>query len=163
MSEKPSGRSLSSALELKIPPVGTALLFALLMWLAARHTPAWAWPQTWRLALAMPLLLAAAAVGLAGVRAFHRARTTVNPLNPAAASALVTDGIFRYSRNPMYLALLLALLAWGLALSNLPALALACGFVPWLNRFQIVPEERALERAFGAEFDAYRARVRRWL
>ena len=63
----------------------------------------------------------------------------------------------------MYLALLLALLALGLALSNLYALALATLFVPFMNRFQIVPEERAMERKFEAEFARYRARVRRWI
>ena len=61
------------------------------------------------------------------------------------------------------LALLLALLAWGLWLGNLPALALLPAFVLVLNRLQIQPEERALARLFGAEYEAYCRQVRRWL
>lgn len=152
-----------SVLELKLPPVAATLLFALLMWLLARVTPGLPLALEWRIALAAPLLVAAATVGLAAVWAFRRARTTVNPLNPERATTLVVDGVFRHSRNPMYLALLLALIGWGLFLSNAFALLAALGFVPYMNRFQIEPEERALARAYDAEFAAYCRQVRRWL
>jgi len=156
-----------SALELKIPPVIFTLLLAGLMWLAARLLPEFLpvpGPTTgWRLAAALALCFAGLVIGIAGVMAFRRSRTTVNPLQPEKASALVAEGIFRRTRNPMYLGLLLALLGWAVYLGNLLSLLLALAFVPWMNRFQIGPEERSLEHAFGAEFTNYRRRVRRWL
>lgn len=94
---------------------------------------------------------------------FFRSRTTINPLKPASASALVTGGIYRFTRNPMYLGLATLLLAWATYLGSLAALAGVPLFVLYMNRFQIAPEERALEARFGAEYIAYRRRVRRWL
>ena len=104
-----------------------------------------------------------AAIGFAGVREFRKAKTTVNPFRPRNAGSLVDSGIFRHTRNPMYLALLLALLGWGLYLDNLFVLVSTVLYVAYLNRFQIRPEERALEELFGGEFTAYRQRVRRWI
>lgn len=84
-------------------------------------------------------------------------------MRPDAASTLVTSGIYRVTRNPMYLGILFALLGWGLFLSNLGSL-LFCGvFVLYMSRFQIQPEERALEVKFGVAFIMYKSRVRRWL
>jgi protein-S-isoprenylcysteine O-methyltransferase Ste14 len=94
---------------------------------------------------------------------FLQRRTTINPLKPASASTLVTGGIYRFTRNPMYLGLATLLLAWAIYLGSLAALAALPLFILYMNRFQIAPEERALEARFGAEYIAYRARVRRWL
>lgn len=94
---------------------------------------------------------------------FLRSRTTINPLKPESASALVTGGIYRFTRNPMYLGLATLLLAWAIYLGNLAALAGLPLFILYMNRFQIASEERALEARFGAEYIAYRARVRRWV
>ena len=152
-----------SALELKIPPVAVTLLFVALMWLLAQATPGLPLAMGWRVGLLAIGVVAGAAVGLAGVWSFRRARTTVNPLNPERSSALVVDGVFRLSRNPMYLGLLMALAGWGLFLANAPSLLLALAFVPYMNRFQIGPEERAMEQAYGQSFTEYRRRVRRWL
>lgn len=155
-----------SALELKIPPVAITVLFAALMWLLAQTTPAvdmgFDLPAGLRLVALALFATAGAILGLAAVRAFHRARTTVNPLSPHGCTALVTSGVFRFSRNPMYLALLLVLLGWALYLANALAVLLALGFIPWMNRFQIQPEERILQGVFGQAFDDYRRRVRRW-
>ena len=95
--------------------------------------------------------------------AFRRAGTTVNPLQPENSSALVVGGIYRYTRNPMYLALLMLLFAWGIVLSNPYSMLAAWAFVPYMNRFQIRPEERAMTQRFGEEFLRYAARVRRWI
>ena len=109
--------------------------------------------------------LAAVGVLLDGIALFHflRRRTTINPLKPASASALVTGGIYRLTRNPMYLGLATLLTAWAIYLGNLAALAGVPLFILYMNRFQIAPEERALEARFGADYIAYRTRVRRWL
>lgn len=154
-----------SALELKIPPVAVTLLFASLMWGLARSTPnlGFTLPGGLRLTVLALFATAAAVAGLAALRSFRRARTTVNPLSPQGCTTLVTSGVFGYSRNPMYLALLLALLGWGLYLANPLAVLLALAFIPWMNHFQIQPEERVLLRVFGQAFADYRRRVRRWL
>jgi protein-S-isoprenylcysteine O-methyltransferase Ste14 len=133
------------------------------MWIVARLAPALAVNLAGRLAAALVLALAGAAVALAGVSEFGRARTTVNPLRPERASALVVSGIFRRTRNPMYLGLAIVLLGWAWYLAH-PVAALGVpAFVAWMNRSQIPREERALEQLFGAEFVRYKSRVRRWL
>ncbi|QXH53485.1 isoprenylcysteine carboxylmethyltransferase family protein [Pseudomonas fakonensis] len=126
----------------RIPPPLVATLFGLLAWLAAGHLPgALELTLEWRLGLALVVLLAGAAVSLGGVLCFRRARTTVNPLKPQAATALVRPGVYRYTRNPMYLGFAMALTAWSIFLAWPPALL---GFVAYMNRFQIGPQERAL-------------------
>jgi protein-S-isoprenylcysteine O-methyltransferase Ste14 len=133
------------------------------MWLVARHTASFAMAPELRSGLLLVLAGAGGAVGMAGVWSFRQARTTVNPWRPQASSALVVSGIYRWTRNPMYLGLALALAGWGLYLANFYALLLACTFVPYMSRFQIRPEERALRKTFGDTFREYCRRVRRWL
>lgn len=133
------------------------------MWLVARFSPALSVELPGRLATALVLAAAGAAVALAGVAEFRRVRTTVNPLRPEKASALVTSGVFRWTRNPMYLGLALALLGWAAFLAH-PLAALGVpAFVVWMSRWQIPREERALAALFSEEFTRYRTRVRRWL
>ena len=147
----------------RLPPLAVAPLAAAMSWLAARAAPSLAFDFPGRAVLALLLVAAAVSVGLAGVVAFRRARTTVNPLQPERASALVTGGIYRHTRNPMYLAVATMLLAWGLWLGNALGPLGAVLFVAWMDRLQIPPEERALAALFGEEFERYRRTVRRWL
>jgi protein-S-isoprenylcysteine O-methyltransferase Ste14 len=151
------------ALVLKIPPVLLSVIFAALMWLVSRFTPGIDLPATLRIACLLLFASAGAVIGLSGVIAFKKAQTTVNPLKPENCSSLVDSGVFRLTRNPMYLALLLGLAGWALFLGNVYSLAMTALFVTYLNRFQIRPEERALESVFGEAFIEYRRRVRRWL
>jgi protein-S-isoprenylcysteine O-methyltransferase Ste14 len=152
-----------SFLELKVPPPALALLLALLMWLASSFTSRLEVPLGLRVGVALGLALVGLGFSAAGVIAFRRVRTTINPHKPTAASSLVSGGVYRITRNPMYLGLLLLLLGWAAFLSNLLALLLVPVFVLYINRFQIEPEERALSSLFGGEYAAYRKRVRRWL
>lgn len=153
----------ASFLELKIPPPLVAICVAFLMWLTLRVVGPADVPTALRVGVALGFLLTGLGCDLAGLMAFLRAKTTINPLRPAATSALVVSGIYRITRNPMYLGLLLVLLGWATFLGNGAAFALAPLFVLYIHRFQIVPEERILAEKFGAEFAAYRARVHRWL
>jgi len=146
-------------LEHRIPPPLVAIITGLLMWLAVRPMA----PLGGRLWLALLVVLAGAAVCLAGVASFRRARTTVNPLKPESASSLVIAGIYRHTRNPMYLGFAIILLGWCVFLGSALAVIGVAGFVLYIGRFQIRPEERALRELFGAEFDAFCARVRRWV
>lgn len=116
-----------------------------------------------RALLAATLVILALIIGIAAVLGFRRAKTTINPLTPAASSALVVRGIYRWTRNPMYLAMLLVLAGWACIVSNWAALAMLPLFVATLNRLQIQPEERALHARFGTEFENYRRKVRRWM
>jgi AraC family transcriptional regulator, transcriptional activator FtrA len=150
-------------LELKVPPVALAVIAAVLMWCARSATPDFHFPFPSNLMFPVGLALLGALTCLGGVAAFRRAKTTVNPMKPGATSSLVVSGIYRYTRNPMYLGFLLLLMAWAAALSNVPALVSLLGFVLYMNRFQIVPEERMLASRFARDYAEYRARVRRWL
>lgn len=151
-----------TTLELRIPPLALVLVFAAGMAAIACTVPA-SIAIPGRLIIAVAFVLMGAAVALAGVMAFRLHKTTVNPLTPDQSSTLVAIGIYRVSRNPMYLGFLLALLGWSVYLSNwASALALPV-FVAYMNRFQIQPEERALTRRFGPRFVAYAKSVRRWL
>ena len=100
---------------------------------------------------------------ISGAISFRVAKTTVNPLKPETASSLVTSGVFKYSRNPMYVGLAIILLAWTTYLAVPLGLLAVVGFIAYIQRFQIVPEERALVVLFGNEFEAYQSTVRRWL
>ncbi len=150
-------------LELKIPPVALALIAAAAMWLAALPSTVLLFELPGQDFAAAMLLLAAFAVGFRGVAVFRRQRTTVNPTTPGAASAIVTTDIYSLTRNPMYLALALALVAWGIFLGSFVALTGVPLFVVYMNLFQIAPEERALAGKFGAAYEAYCRSVRRWL
>lgn len=150
-------------LELKVPPLLLVAITAFAMWLSAVALPGLSSSHAYRVPVAVVILLAGLAIAVLGVLSFRSARTTVNPLNPASTSSLVTTGVYRWTRNPMYLGFLLMLIAWGVWLSNVTAIAWVVLFAWYLQRFQIVPEERILRALFGAQFDEYARNVRRWL
>lgn len=151
------------ALELKVPPVAVVLVAAGLMWLVAWAVPALGFANPFRIPVAVSLGVAGAVTSALGVVSFRRAGTTVNPMKPDTASSLVAAGIYRLTRNPMYLGFLVALLGWAAFLSSIAAFLLLPAFVLYMNRFQIEPEERALAARFGQSFADYEASVRRWL
>ncbi len=150
------------SLELKIPPLVLVAICALAMWVVARWLPFGALTFVGARWLAVALVLLGFAIALAGVLAFRRYATTVNPMTPDRSSAIVRDGIYRITRNPMYLGFVFGLIGWGLYLGQASALLMLIPFVVWLSRFQIIPEERALRGQFGSEFEEYCSAVRRW-
>lgn len=152
-----------NALELKVPPVVVLLLAGGAMWIAASALPSLDFPLPYKKLVAVVLAAAGGAVAVLGVLSFRHARTTVNPMKPDAASSLVTTGIYRFTRNPMYLGMLLLLAGFAMYLANVAALVLLPVFVVYMNQFQIKPEERALSAIFGPELTAYQQRVRRWI
>ena len=151
------------ALELKVPPPIVALVAALGMWAISRLTFAFEVDVALRTAVAVVIALIGGAFDVAGIASFRRARTTLNPMKPEAASSLVTGGIYRVARNPMYVGLLFLLVAWAAFLWAPWAILGPVLFVAYMNRFQIGPEERALMGAFGDEYARYKSAVRRWL
>lgn len=149
-------------LELLIPPPVITALCALGMWGAGKvirlemNLPG----NTW---LAGAMALAALTLFLLAGRHMFRVKTTVSPFTPERSSTLINDGVFRYTRNPMYLAALLLLIAWGLFLGNLSAFIFPVLFFLYLTRFQILPEEKILAKNFGEAYAAYKLKTRRWL
>jgi protein-S-isoprenylcysteine O-methyltransferase Ste14 len=147
----------------RIPPPLLLLLAASLMWSLHRWWPIAAllaapWNGIGALPLATGLVIATAAV-----TKFRQSGTTLNPMDPGKASHLVTDGIFRLSRNPMYLGLALLLIGWALWLGTASPWLVPPVFVLFIYLAQILPEERALESLFGADYLEYRRTVARWL
>jgi protein-S-isoprenylcysteine O-methyltransferase Ste14 len=150
-------------LEVKIPPPIVAVLFAASLWLAARLLPVVTLPFSVRITLVSLSSVVGFTFALLGMLTFRRAKTTINPVNPEEASTIVSSGIYRFTRNPMYVGLAAALVSFALWLS-VPWLLLGpVAFVLFITRFQIMPEESVLSSKFGSEYDQYRRRVRRWL
>ena len=150
-------------MELKIPPPIVMLLSAALMWVVSRAVPVLNFTLPWQRVIAGCVVVVGVITSMSGVISFRRAGTTVNPLTPQKASSLVTSGIYQHTRNPMYLGLLLVLLAWAIFLGNILAFVMLPLFILYINRFQIEPEERALKNRFGRDFEQYQSHVRRWI
>ncbi|MCW5517100.1 methyltransferase family protein [Muriicola sp. Z0-33] len=149
-------------MKLKIPPALVLLCFALLMYLLAKFLPVGNFDFFGRRYLIMALFAMAVIILLISFYQFYRAKTTIDPGSPSKASKLLTNGIYKFSRNPIYLAMLLILLAFGLKLGNAFNSLTAALFVAYMNRFQILPEEEVLSSLFGKEYQYYCAQVRRW-
>jgi protein-S-isoprenylcysteine O-methyltransferase Ste14 len=112
--------------------------------------------------------IAAAACGLSflaltatSIERFRRARTTLLPMRPA--STMVMTGPYRFTRNPMYLGLALLSLAFALFFNTWWIAILLTPTVFLMNRLVIAREEAYLRRRFGAEYEAYCRKVRRWI
>ena len=100
---------------------------------------------------------------LSAIILFKKYQTTITPLNPSKATKLITDGIYKFSRNPMYLGLLLVLLGISIILNLTGGFFLIPLFILYLNLFQIIPEENAMVDLFKDEFLEYKKNVRRWI
>lgn len=108
----------------------------------------------------VPILLGVSLI-LVAAGLFKWRKTTLNPFGEPAV--VVREGVYRFSRNPMYLGMLLVLVGFGVWLGNILALLLAPGFVWVMTRWYILGEEQLLESRFGEEYRAYRRQVRRWM
>lgn len=155
-----------SKLELKIPPLVLMAISAALMylsaWLGTQFWPLQEWHFSGAETVALALVAFGVVVAMAGVLKFRKAGTTVHPVNVEQTATLVQSGIYRFTRNPMYLGFLLILVGWALWLEHPLTYPWVIGFVIYLNRFQIAPEERWLEQKFGSQFIDYCQQVRRW-
>lgn len=153
-----------SALDNRIPPPLLMIGVAIAMRVAAsRFVGSLGVDDSIRLAATLAAILVAAVFGGPAIARFRQARTTIDPVHIDRASSLVTSGIYRYSRNPMYVALTALLVAWGLFLDHPWLLAGPVVFALYLRWFQIRPEEAAMQKRFGADYNAYRSRTRRWI
>ena len=133
------------------------------MWSISGRLPGLDVSDSIRIGLVVLFVIFGVSTVAAGILAFRKSQTTVNPAKPELATSLVTTGIYRRTRNPMYMGMCFVLIAWGVLLSSLPAIALVFGFVLYMSRFQIAPEEAVLLKLFGENFATYKNQVRRWL
>lgn len=151
-------------MHLKIPPPLIAILLLIMMVTISKLITQYSFTLPYKLIIALAIAATGIAIAAAGLASFRRLRTTVNPTKPRTASTLAVDGIYRWSRNPMYLGFLLLLIACGIYSANLVALVSGpLAFFLYMTAFQIKPEEDALTLIFGDDFVRYKARVRRWL
>ena len=148
---------------LKIPPPVQGLLTALLIWMLHQVLPAPAIPFAAQRTIAVVLFLVGLGIDLVSVFAFFKAKTTVNPLSPQKTSSLVISGLFSFSRNPMYLGMLLMLSGWAVWLGSYVGIVPLCLFIFAINELQIKPEEAVLLEKFGDEYERYKKSVRRWV
>ncbi len=149
-------------MRLKIPPPFIMVVFGGIMYLVDRFLPFGSFSFFGQQYLYYALGGTAFVIILIALIQFKLASTTTDPITPDKASKLVTSGIYQYTRNPMYLAMLLMLLAFGLKLGNAFNTMVAAGFVFYMNHFQIKPEEEALSKLFGKAYQQYCTLARRW-
>lgn len=150
-------------LELKIPPPIVALLIGLGMWGLAQWPPYWSMDTIWRYLLSALVAAVGIAIAASGVITCLRAKTTISPFSPNKTTSLITTGIFQWTRNPMYLGVLLLLCALAVLLQSVWALLGPVVFFLWVYFLQILPEERILSKMFGETYQSYCSRVRRWI
>ena len=151
------------SLENRIPPPLVVVLIGAAMAVIAWFTPALEIGSNVRFAVGGIAIALGALVAVQGARMFWRNKTTISPVDLESASALVTSGVFRFSRNPMYVGFTAMLVGWAVCLAAPWALVGPVAFVLFTNRFQIIPEERVMRDKFGQAYDDYQAQVRRWI
>ncbi len=152
-----------NALALKVPPVAQVIITAAAMYVVSKMVPALTFSLNGSTALAVALGLMGLSLGIMGVTQFRIAQTTPNPQALEQVSSLVTSGVYQYSRNPMYVGLVLILLGWAFYLSHFLAFVLLPIFILYITRFQIQPEERMMAQKFGKTYQDYLNKVRRWI
>ena len=150
-------------LELKVIPPAQLIISALLMLGLAKLFPQNYFEISARLFLVIPIILIASIIGILALYDFHKHKTTFHPHTPEKTSKVVNTGVFGYSRNPMYIALVLILVALGVYIQNYTSFIIIPVFIWYITRFQIIPEERMLEKLFPNDYPAYCQKVRRWL
>ncbi len=150
-------------LVLKVPPPVQALVCGILMWMIDRQLSDGQLESAIQLPMAILFAVSGIVLVVFSMLAFRRASTTVDPFHPEEASHLVVDGFFGYSRNPMYVSLLLVLISWAIWLGSVYNVAVLVLFVTYITFFQIKPEEEAMRFLFGETYEHYCSKVRRWI
>ena len=145
----------------KIPPPIVTATFGLIIYFSKSFSPVYNFDNSKMISVIF--LLFGLGIFSAAVQSFKKHKTTINPLSPDKASSLVNSGIFSYSRNPMYLGMLLILLSVSFKFNISGGLFISFLFKIYITRFQIIPEEKAMAKLFGEEFITYKNQTRRWI
>lgn len=163
MTKTPQFETVKPMRKLYFPPLLQLLIYGIAGYIAAASIPELAYRSAFSFWAGLTFGLMGMIILLASVRSFAKAGATVNPIEPEKAERLVTSGLYRFTRNPMYLGMLLVLLAAALAFQNIAAVIGPLLFFTSITLLQIIPEERVLERTFGNAFATYRQQTRRWI
>lgn len=150
-------------LECKIPPALQFVITASFMWWVSKNFPRFTFSNSILSWIGISFFSIGVIIGVAGVIEFWKKKTTVDPHRPEKVSSFVNSGIYHITRNPMYLGLLIGLIGILFYFANPLNILLVIGFVLYMNRFQITPEERAMTKKFGDDFLEYKESVRRWI
>ena len=145
----------------KIPPPILALVMIVLIYLSSFFIESTTF--NYQGSLSVLILILGLACAIPSFKLFARYKTTISPLKPSDATALVTEGMYRYSRNPMYLGLLLLTIASTIWFGTWFGIIVNILFIFLINFLQIIPEEEALLEIFGEEYEEYKKNVRRWI
>ena len=145
----------------RIPPPFIAMLCVLIIFLSKSIFPSFVF--SYKLQLGIFVSTIGFLLLIISIKSFIDNKTTINPLNLKKSTYLVTSGVFRFSRNPMYLGMLLFLLGAAIILNIIGGLIISILFIFYMNFFQIIPEEKALQNLFGKNYRNYRKTVRRWI
>ena len=145
----------------RIPPPLIAMLCVLIIFLSKSIFPSFVF--SYKLQLGIFVSTIGFLLLIVSIKSFIDNKTTINPLNLKKSTYLVTSGVFRFSRNPMYLGMLLFLLGTAIILNIIGGLIISILFIFYMNYFQIIPEEKALQNLFGKNYRNYRKTVRRWI
>jgi len=150
-------------MKLMIPPVVQVIASAIAMWLFKKQFPLLDFALIHQHLISGALIACGLMITIIAVVDFRKAKTTVNPTAPSQANTLVIKGLYRFSRNPMYVGFLTILSGWAIGIGNIGALGIILVFIWYMTVFQIKPEEQALKDKFGADYEAYCEKVRRWI
>lgn len=151
------------ALELKIPPPIYALSIGLMMWLLNSNFPVVQLIESPWNKIGLVIIIVAGTFDLWSLFLFFKKHTTPNPMKPENTTGLVVNGLYKISRNPMYVGLLTILMGYAIWLGSLTPFLVLPLFYWLITEMQIKPEERALDSKFGQEYLDYKNTVRRWL
>ena len=145
----------------KIPPTILTLLFLILNYILSFNSLKINIP--YKYFFTTVLFILGLYVIIRSSRLFAKAKTSIDPLRPFKSTSLITNDIYKYSRNPMYFGYLLILLSSSFYLGNVISIIIIPLFIFIINFIQIIPEEETLKDLFGPNYDEYLSKVRRWI
>ena len=145
----------------KIPPPILALIMIAIIYLSSFIVETFTF--SFQTVLSVLVVVVGLGSALPSFRLFAKNKTTISPFTPSETTALVTAGMYRYLRNPMYLGLVLLNIAATIFFGTWFGIIIAATFIFLLNLLQIIPEEEALQDIFGEEYIEYKKKVRRWI
>ena len=148
-------------LDKRVPPTIVTLIFAAIIYLSAEYF--YQFYFFYQIIVSFIVALIGICILSVAIVQFKQFKTTVNPLKPESASVLVTSGIYKFSRNPMYLGMLLLIIGLWINTGAILGFIILPSYVAYLSYFQILPEERAMKAVFSGDYEVYCQQVRRWL
>ena len=145
----------------KFPPPLVTLVFGLGIYFSRFLSPIIEFENS--LILSLISLIIGLFILISAAREFRSSKTTINPLKPEQATSLVTAGIFRFSRNPMYLGMVFILSSLAISFNIIGGVIFIALFCVYITVYQIIPEEIAMKKIFSQEFESYMKSTRRWM